>query len=61
MLTKEEIRAWLERKIDNYLKNYVRRNKLNFTQTKAIFFTKAHEKFLKTMPQAIKKLMESHS
>lgn len=32
MLSEEEICEWWNRKIENYLKNYARRNKLTLTQ-----------------------------
>ena len=38
MISEEEIRVWWERKIENYIKNYARRNKLSLAQAKAKFF-----------------------
>ena len=61
MTSEEEIRVWWERKIENYIKNYARWNKLSLMQEKANFFMKTHEKFLENMPHAIQKLLKSCS
>ena len=61
MISEEEIRVWWERNIKNYIKNYVRRNKLNLAQAKAKFFIETHEKFLERIPQAIQNLLKNCS
>ena len=38
MISEEEIKVWWERKIENYIKNYARQNKLSLMQEKTIFF-----------------------
>jgi hypothetical protein len=53
MISKEEIKEWWERKIDNYIKNYARRNKLSFVQEQENFLTETHKKFLEGIPQAL--------
>ena len=50
MTSEEEIKDWWERKIENYLQNYVRRNILTTAQVKEIFFTETHEKFVESVP-----------
>ena len=50
MISEEESREWWERKIDNYIKNYARWNKLSFVQEQAKFLTETHEKFLEGIP-----------
>ena len=61
MISEEEIRVWWERKIENYIKNYSHRNKLNIVQAKEKFFMETHEKFHESIPQAIQKLLKSCS
>ena len=61
MISEEEIREWWERKIDNYIKNYTRRNKLSFVQAQAKIFTETQEKILKGIPQALQKFLKSCS
>ena len=61
MISEEEIKVWWERKIENRIKNYARRNKLNLAQAKVNFFMETHEKFLESIPQAIQKLLKSCS
>ena len=61
MISEEEIKEWWERKIDNYIKNYARRNKLSLVQAQAIIFTETHEKFLESIPQALQKFLKSCS
>ena len=61
MISEEEIREWWERKIDNYIKNYARRNKLSLAQAQAKNFTETHEIFLESIPQALQKLLQSCS
>ena len=56
MISEEEIRDRWERKIDNYIKNYARRNKLSLAQAKAKIFRETHEKILESIPQALQKL-----
>ena len=58
MISEEEIKVWWERKIDNYIKNYARWNKLSLAQAKEIFFIETHEKFLERIPQSIQKLLQ---
>jgi hypothetical protein len=61
MISEEEIRVWWERKIENYIKNYARQNKLSLVQSKGKIFTETHEKILDNIPQAIQKLLQSCS
>ena len=61
MISEDEIREWWERKIDNYIKNYARQNKLSLTQAQAKNFTETHETFLKSILQALQKLLKSCS
>ena len=61
MISEEEIREWWERKIDNYIKNYTRQNKLSFIQAQEKFLTETHEKLLKNIPQAFEKFIKSYS
>ena len=42
MISEEEIREWWERKIENYIKNYARWNKLSLMQEQAKNFTETH-------------------
>ena len=58
MIPEQEIKDWWERKVANYLQNYVQRNKLTIAQEKEIFFTEMHEKFVKSVPQILKKLLD---
>ena len=58
MISEEEIKEWWERKIDNYIKNYARWNKLSLTQTQEIFFTETHEYFHESIPQALQKSLQ---
>ena len=43
MISEQEIKNWWERKIENYLQNYARRNKLTIAQEKEKFFTETRE------------------
>ena len=61
MISEEEIKEWWERKIDNYIKNYARRNKLSFVQAQAKFLTETHEKFLEGIPQAFENFLKNGS
>ena len=58
MISEKDIKNWWECKIENYLQNYARRNKLNIAQSKEKFFTETHEKFVDSVPQNLKKLMD---
>ena len=57
MISEKEIKEWWEHKIANYLQNYTRRNKLTIAQAKEKFFTETHEKFVESVPQFLKKLL----
>ena len=61
MLSEEEIREWWYQKIENYIKNYARRNTLTLVQPKAKIFTETHEKFLETIPSKIKRFLDNFS
>ena len=61
MLCEEEIHAWWEIKIKNYLKNYAQLNKLILVQAKVKKFIKTREKFLEMVPLVIKKILKSRS
>ena len=58
MISDQEIKNWWECKIANYLQNYARRNRLTIAQEKEKFFTETHEKFVESMPQLLKKLLD---
>ena len=57
MISEEEIIEWWEIKIDNYIKNYARWNKLSLVQAQANFFTETHEILLERIPQALQKVL----
>ena len=61
MISDQEIKDWWERKVANYLQNYARRNRLTIAQEKERFFTETHEKFVESMPQLLKKLLDEKS
>ena len=61
MISKKDIKDWWERKIANYLQNYAQRNRLMTAQAKARFFTETHEKFVESVPQLLKKLLDEKS
>ena len=61
MISEQEIKDWWEHKIANYLQNYALRNKLMTAQAKERFFTDTHEKFLESVPQLLKKLLDEKS
>ena len=61
MISKQEIKNWWERKIANYFQNYARRNRLTIAQEKEKFFTETHEKFVESVPQLLKKIMDEKS
>ena len=48
----------VERKIANYLQNYARRNRLSVAEAKARFSTETHEKFVESVPQLLKQLLD---
>ena len=58
MISEQEIKDWWEHKIANYLQNYAQRNRLMTTQAKERFFTETHEKFVESVPQLLKKLLD---
>ena len=58
MISEQEIKYWWEHKIANYLQNYIRRNKLTISHAKEKFFTETHEKFVESVPQFLKKLLD---
>ena len=58
MISEQEIKDWWERKIANYLQNYMQRNRLMTAQENEIFFTETHEKFVELVPQLLKKLLD---
>ena len=53
MIPEQEIKEWWERKVANYLQNYVRRNRLIVAQEKERFFTETHEKFVESVPPTL--------
>ena len=57
MIPEQEIKDWWERKVANYLQNYMRRNKLTIAQAKERFFTETHEKFVESVPQLLKHIL----
>ena len=58
MISEQEIKDRWERKVENYLQNYTRRNRLTITQAKERFFIETHEKFVESVPQLLKKLLD---
>ena len=58
MISEQEIKKCWECKIENYLQNYVQRNRLTTTQAKERFFTDTHEKFIESVPQILRKLLD---
>ena len=58
MIPEQEFKDWWERKIANYLQNYARRNKLSVAEDKAIFFIETHKKFVESVPQLLKQLLD---
>ena len=58
MIIEKEIKDWWERKIANYLQNYARRNRLTVAEEKERFFTETHEKFVESVPQLLKQLLD---
>ena len=58
MISEKEIKNWWEHKIENYLQNYARRNRLTIARAKEKFFIETHEKFVESVPYILKKLMD---
>ena len=58
MISEQEIKNWWNHKIANYLQNYARRNRLTISQAMEKFFTETHEKFVESVPQLLKKLLD---
>ena len=58
MISEQDDKYWWERTIANYLKNYARRNKLTISQEKEKIFIEMHEKFVESVPQFLKKLLD---
>ena len=58
MIPEQEIKDWWERKIANYLQNYTRRNILTVAEAKERFFIETHEKFVESVPQLLKQLLD---
>ena len=58
MIPEQEIKDWWDRKVVNYLQNYARRNRLTVTEAEARFFTETHEKFVESVPQLLKQLLD---
>ena len=61
MTNEQEIKEWWERRIDNYINNYARWNKLTFPEAQVKFLIETHKKFLKGIPQALEKFMKGCS
>ena len=58
MIPKQEIKDWWNRKVVNYLQNYARRNRLTVVEAKARFFMEMHDKFVESMPQLLKQILD---
>ena len=58
MISEQEIKDWWERKVANYLQNYMWRNRLTNSQAKERFFTETHENFVESVPNLLKKLLD---
>ena len=58
MIPEQEIKDWWDPKVANYLQNYARRNRLIVAEARARFFTETHEKFVESVPQLLKKLLD---
>ena len=58
MISEQEIKNWWECKIENYLQNYARKNRLTTAQEKEKFFTETHEKFVESVTHLLKKLLD---
>lgn len=46
MINDREIQEWWTKKLENYLKNYSRRNKMTLAQVRRKLFTETHENYL---------------
>jgi hypothetical protein len=53
MLTQQDIHEWWEHKIENYIRNYARRNNLSLAEARSWFFSETHEIFLEAIPEAL--------
>ena len=58
MISEHEIKNWWERKIENYLQNYARRNRLTISQAKEKLFTETLENFVEMVPHLLKKILD---
>ena len=58
MTSEQEIKNWWECNIANYLHNYASINRLMTALAKERFFTETHEKFVESVPQLLKKLLD---
>ena len=58
MILEQEIKHWWEHKVANYLQNYAQRDRLMVAQAKERFFTEIDEKFVESIPQLLKKLLD---
>ena len=50
---------WWNRKVVNYIHNYVRINPLTLAQARGKFFIEAREKFIEVVHQEINKFLDS--
>jgi hypothetical protein len=53
MLTLQDIHEWWERKTENYIKSYARRNNLSLAEARERFFSEIHETFLEVLPEVL--------
>ena len=58
MISEQEIKDWWNHKVANYLQNYARPNRLTVAEARARFFTETHEKFVESVPQLLKQLLD---
>ena len=58
MIIEQEIKDWWNHKFVNYLQNYARRNRLTVDEARARFFIETHEKFVESVPQLLKQLLD---
>ena len=58
MIPEQEIKDWWDRKFAKYLQNYARRNRLTVAEARARFFIETHGKFVESLPQLLKKLLD---
>ena len=61
MIPEQEIKDWWDHKIVNYLQTYARQNRLTVAEARARFFTETHEKFVESVPQLLKQLLDEKS